>query len=696
MINTLKNLISSLEYSYSLTLDMNFLTTSVTKYENLIDEEHIFSLEELMYIHYLLALCNDTLRNNDKSLHHFNLCLYYSILTNNETYAGKCYLYASKLYFILSDLDESVYYFNKAEEIFTASNNYCDLSKLYIYAIFNNLRVGICTGEVLGFISKTLNLLTLYENEFSAQTYMLLGSVYSVHLKDNYYAIELYKKASFLANKYNLVTLKIMINYFIAVGYIDLNRNNEGCKILENLLSDTLAVPSITMKCIFTLELLNLYITTESNIDYIGKGIDFIQENLILLPQLYRLQFISQLLIIKCRLGLLLNNQSIDTLLNWITKSKEIYTIYKTSYRFSHADYTINSLFGDIYYEFEHYLNALEYHKLALEFSSKYESKYVIYAHQKISKDYAALNNYKEAFINMEKVDKIRSTIQHVNLLDNYTKVYKEYEDFKENEETKNQFFANLSHELKTPINIIYSSIQLLNMFKDTNEDKFKGYYGKHEKSVTHNCLRILKLIDNLIDTTKIDSGSFNLTFVNYDIVKLIEDITLSTLPYIEIKKLNIIFDTEIEQLEIKCDPYAIERIMLNLLSNAIKFTNNGGNINVIISLKDTNVCIKVNDDGIGIPPSMRDQIFDKFIQVDNALNRKKEGSGIGLSLVKSIVELHNGRVYLNSTRMRGSEFIILLPNVKSMEPYDKIICNTYVPNTSKISAEFSDIYELN
>ncbi|MGL5354188.1 MAG: ATP-binding protein, partial [Clostridium sp.] len=496
--------------------------------------------------------------------------------------------------------------------------------------------------------------------------------------------------------KYNSIKLKIMINYYIAVGYINLDRNNEACIILENLLSDNISLPSITMHCVFTIELLNLYLTTESNFDSIITGISFVEENSKLVSKSESLQIISQILLIKCKLSLLLKDKPIQTMLNWLIEASEIYEYYKTTYRFSHTGYTINSLFGDVYYAFEDYDNALYYHKLSLDLSAIYEVRYVITSHQKLSKDYAALNDYKKAFIHMEKVDTMRSTIQHANLLENYTKVYKEYENFKENEETKNQFFANLSHELKTPINIIYSSIQLLNIFKDTNDFKFKQYYKKHERSVTQNCLRILKLIDNLIDTTKIDSGSFKLSFVNYDIVKLVEDITLSTLPYVEMKKLNIIFDTDIEQLEIKCDPYAIERIMLNLLSNAIKFTNDGGNINVIISIKDAYVCIKVNDDGIGIPHSMRDQIFEKFIQVDNALNRKKEGSGIGLSLVKSLVELHNGRIYINSTRMRGSEFIILLPNVKILENYDNYICNNYSTNTSKVSAEFSDIYELN
>lgn len=694
MMNILNDLINKLEYTYTITLDLDFLNSTLLEYECMLEGNQDFTCEELLHIHYLIALCKNHL-HDDNDIYHFKICIYYAVQLDDKSLLGKCYLHISKSFLTSCEFDKYYYCFNVAEEIFTSNKNYCDLSKLYLYSIFGKVKISDCSSEITQLISQTLDALTYFESEYSAQVYMLLGSLHSVYLKDNYLAIELYKKALLLANKYNSTFLKIIINYHIAVGYINLDRNNEACIILETILSDNLSSSTNAMNCIFAIELLNLYLKTGSNIDSIISGITFIEEISEPLPRPEELQVRSQLLFIKCELALLLKDTTLDILLNWINEAKEIYDFYKTSYRFSHADYIINNLFGDIYYEFGHYDKALHYHKISLALSAKYEVRYVITAHQKLSKDYAALNNYKKAYIHMEKIDTIRSTIQHANLLENYTKVYTEYEHFKENEETKNQFFANLSHELKTPINIIYSSIQLLNFFKDTDDLKFKQYYKKHERSVTQNCLRILKLIDNLIDTTKIDSGSFNLTFANYDIIKLVEDITLSTLPYIEMKNLNMVFDTEIEQLEIKCDPYAIERIILNLLSNAIKFTNDGGNINVIISLKDTYVCIKVNDDGIGIPHSMRDKIFEKFIQVDNALNRKKEGSGIGLSLVKSIVELHNGRIYINSTRMRGSEFIVLLPNIKITEGLEKLTYTNYVPNTSKISAEFSDIYEL-
>lgn len=93
----------------------------------------------------------------------------------------------------------------------------------------------------------------------------------------------------------------------------------------------------------------------------------------------------------------------------------------------------------------------------------------------------------------------------------------------------------------------------------------------------------MLRLINNLVDITKIDSGYLKLNFINCNIVELVEDITLSVVPYVENKKLSIIFDTMDEEIIIKCDPESIERVMLNLLSNAIKFTSKGGNIIVYI-----------------------------------------------------------------------------------------------------------------
>ncbi|MDO4402267.1 MAG: HAMP domain-containing sensor histidine kinase, partial [Clostridiaceae bacterium] len=186
--------------------------------------------------------------------------------------------------------------------------------------------------------------------------------------------------------------------------------------------------------------------------------------------------------------------------------------------------------------------------------------------------------------------------------------------------------------------------------------------------------------------------------FTNYDIVNLVEDITMSIVPYVEEKQIDIIFDTEVEELEIRCDPDKIERVVLNLLSNAVKFTETGGNIDVNIALVDDNkwVEISVKDDGIGIPKHMRKFIFERFIQVDKSYNRNKEGSGIGLALVKSLVELHGGRVYLKDDTEKGCNFIVLLPNVIEENVVIKEKESRYKSSVDRISIEFADIYELN
>ena len=156
-----------------------------------------------------------------------------------------------------------------------------------------------------------------------------------------------------------------------------------------------------------------------------------------------------------------------------------------------------------------------------------------------------------------------------------------------------------------------------------------------------------------------------NLNFVNYEIVGLVEDITLSIVPYVESKNINVLFDTFIEELEIRCDPESIERVILNLISNAVKFTNNDGNICVLMDADDNYVTIRVKDDGVGISKDVQEEIFKRFVQEDKSFNRKKEGSGIGLALVKSLVELHDGQVYLESNVEKGSEFVVKLPNVR-------------------------------
>lgn len=297
----------------------------------------------------------------------------------------------------------------------------------------------------------------------------------------------------------------------------------------------------------------------------------------------------------------------------------------------------------------------------------------------------------------IEVIRRIEESIRLNNKVSDFNELKIKYKEIKEIEKAKSQFFANLSHEIKTPINIIYSCIQLLEVNKINGEKALSDAYNKYDNTLKQNCYRLLRLVNNLVDMTKIDSGYMKLIFINCEIVSLVEDITLSIIPYVESKNINIVFDTYIEELEIRCDPESMERVILNLLSNAIKFTNNDGNISVIVEADDKYVFIRVKDDGIGISKDIREDIFNRFVQEDKSLNRKNEGSGIGLALVKSLVELHDGEVYLEDVS-EGSEFVVKLPNIKINEEvnnHNRVMDVENKPLVQKINIEFSDIYEL-
>lgn len=263
----------------------------------------------------------------------------------------------------------------------------------------------------------------------------------------------------------------------------------------------------------------------------------------------------------------------------------------------------------------------------------------------------------------------------------------------KEYEKLRTDFFANISHELRTPLNVIYSAEQMLEINLGNKEyDILKMH--KYIKMIKQNSFRLIRLINNLIDITKIDATSFEIKPINCDIISVVENVTMSVADYIGTKGITIIFDTEIEEKIIACDPDKIERIMLNLLSNATKFTDNNGYIYVNIFLEEDAVGISVKDTGIGIEEKMHEFIFERFIQEDKSISRNKEGSGIGLSLVKSLVEMHNGRIVLKSQSGKGSEFVIYLPDKTINKEYEgEYLKRLSDQRIEKINIEFSDIY---
>ena len=287
--------------------------------------------------------------------------------------------------------------------------------------------------------------------------------------------------------------------------------------------------------------------------------------------------------------------------------------------------------------------------------------------------------------------------IKYICIILSFIKDKKNLKHAVEIESLKSEFFANLSHEFKTPLNIILSTVQLvMNYIEVNNEYPNYNIFNKCLSNIKQNSYRILKIANNLIDMSKIDGNFYSINMGNYNIVEVVENIVQSLAEYMKDNKRNIIFDTIEEEIITACDPDQIERIILNVLSNAMKFTSHGGNIYVDMEVNDrcNKVIIKISNDGEKINFEDRLRIFERFTQSESLLTRRAEGTGIGLTLVKSLVKLHNGEVYVNTEFEEGTQFCIELP-IRKMKNFknNNVREKSIVSKVEKFNIEFSDIY---
>ncbi|HSB77225.1 MAG TPA: ATP-binding protein, partial [Candidatus Methylomirabilis sp.] len=222
----------------------------------------------------------------------------------------------------------------------------------------------------------------------------------------------------------------------------------------------------------------------------------------------------------------------------------------------------------------------------------------------------------------------------------------------------KSQFLANMSHELRTPLNAIlgYTELILDNIYGDVSE-KVRDVLIRLEKSGRH----LLGLINDVLDLSKIEAGQFTLALADYSMKEVIQTVLTAVESLAAEKHLALKISVPPDLPLCHGDERRITQVLLNLVGNAIKFTE-VGEVRVEVSTRDGVFLVAVSDTGPGIAPADQAKIFEEFQQVDSSSTRKKGGTGLGLSIAKRIVELHGGRIWVESSPGTGSTFWFTLP----------------------------------
>lgn len=268
-------------------------------------------------------------------------------------------------------------------------------------------------------------------------------------------------------------------------------------------------------------------------------------------------------------------------------------------------------------------------------------------------------------------------------------KVQRERDEKLNNE--KLRFFTNISHELRTPLTLILGPVKQL-----MEQDELSPYSKGRANLIQQNAERLLRLVNQILDFRRAETGELALKVIKIDIMVRTENILNSFIEMAHAK--NITLNLNVEESSMKChiDIDKYNKILFNLLSNALKFTNEYGNVDLFIGFKENEphkkLVIEVSDDGIGIPLESQERIFSRFYQVENGMGNST-GTGIGLSLVKSLVEIHKGEIKVESRPGKGSIFTVVLPVHKSA--FTKKELGNFTPNRDIIDDALIPIKKL-
>jgi signal transduction histidine kinase len=222
----------------------------------------------------------------------------------------------------------------------------------------------------------------------------------------------------------------------------------------------------------------------------------------------------------------------------------------------------------------------------------------------------------------------------------------------------KSEFLANMSHELRTPLNAVlgYTELVLDSIYGEVPE-KIRDVMTRIDKSGRH----LLGLINDILDLSKIEAGQLVLSLADYSMKELVQTVFTAVESLAAEKKLALKVDVAADLPRGRGDERRLSQVLLNLVGNALKFTE-AGDVRVKAGFEDGQFRVAVADTGPGISPSDQERIFEAFQQVDSSLTRKKGGTGLGLSIARRIVELHGGRLWVESVPGKGSTFSFTVP----------------------------------
>jgi len=231
-------------------------------------------------------------------------------------------------------------------------------------------------------------------------------------------------------------------------------------------------------------------------------------------------------------------------------------------------------------------------------------------------------------------------------------------QDLEEGQRQIHEFLAMLAHELRNPLAPIRNAVSLMQI-GGLSDSMMEWYRTVIDRQVTH----LTRLVDDLLDASRITRGKITLQRKPVEVALVVESAVDSSRPLIEARKHSLQIGLPEAPLNVEGDPTRLSQVVLNLLNNAAKYTPEGGEIRLTVEREGEEVLVRVRDTGLGIPADLLPRVFDLFTQGDRSLDRAEGGLGIGLTLVRRLVELHGGSVEAHSAGPGcGSEFIVRLP----------------------------------